>query len=103
MRSFTPLLLLAGVSLLIAAPALASSGDRNPTYQHCLKGCAITYCDPSQVDTNPWYLKAAGWDCSANCKYSCMHSFTDNIKPGSRWHQCEFDSFLSLAATRSSI
>lgn len=83
------LLFLAGFALLAATPVLASSGDRNPTFQHCLKGCGITYCDPSLPDTNPWYLRAGGWDCAANCKYSCMHSFTDNIKSGSRWHQCE--------------
>lgn len=92
MRPFTRLsipLLLACLSLFAAAPVLASSGDRNPTYQHCLKGCGITYCETPDATPNPWYLRAAGWDCAANCKYSCMHSFTDNIKPGSRWHQCE--------------
>lgn len=78
------LLVLAGLPLL----ASASSGDRNPTFQHCLKGCALTYCDPSQPPI-PLYLRAFGWTCEANCKYSCAHSFTDNIRPGSQWHQCE--------------
>lgn len=76
------------LALLLAPTILASSGDRNPTFLHCLKGCGITYCDPSQPPI-PLYLRAFGWDCQDNCKYSCMHSFTDNIKGGGRWHQCE--------------
>ncbi|ORY23943.1 Per1-like-domain-containing protein [Naematelia encephala] len=70
----------------ILSTALASSGDRNPTFQHCLRGCSLTYCDPSQPAI-PLYLRAFGWTCEDNCKYDCAHSFTDNIRPGGRWHQ----------------
>ncbi|WWD18241.1 hypothetical protein CI109_102691 [Kwoniella shandongensis] len=75
------LLFLASLPLI-----LASSGDRNPTFQHCLKGCEITYCDPSQPPI-AGYLRAFGWTCAENCAYECTHSFTDNIRPGSRYHQ----------------
>lgn len=78
--------------LVLLAIALASSGDRNPTFQHCLKGCSLTYCDPSQPPI-PLYLRAFGWSCEGNCRYDCGHSFTDNIRAGSRWHQCEYCEF----------
>ncbi|WVF71027.1 hypothetical protein IAT40_005824 [Kwoniella sp. CBS 6097] len=82
-----PLLLVLGTLLLIA-PALvsASSGDRNPTFQHCLKGCQLTYCEPHQPPI-PRYLSAFGWTCKENCAYECGHSFTDHIRPGSKHHQ----------------
>jgi hypothetical protein len=82
------MMLLIATLVLLATPALASSGDRNPTFQHCLRGCGLTYCDPSQPPIAS-YLRAFGWSCEDNCKYECMHSFTDNIRPGSVWHQCE--------------
>ncbi|GFZ43402.1 hypothetical protein JCM24511_01122 [Saitozyma sp. JCM 24511] len=80
-----PLVVLLAVAF-VALPAAASSGDRNPTFQHCLRGCQLTYCDPSQPPISPW-LRMAGWSCVDNCKYSCAHSFTDNIRAGGRWHQ----------------
>ena len=84
-----PLVVLLAVAFL-ALPAAASSGDRNPTFQHCLRGCQLTYCDPSQPLISLW-LRMAGWSCADNCKYSCAHSFTDNIRTGGRWHQCEYE------------
>lgn len=84
-----PLVVLLAVAFL-ALPTAASSGDRNPTFQHCLRGCQLTYCDPSQPPISPW-LRMAGWSCVDNCKYSCAHSFTDNIRAGGRWHQCEYE------------
>ncbi|EIW73093.1 hypothetical protein TREMEDRAFT_22163, partial [Tremella mesenterica DSM 1558] len=72
--------------LVLPSFVLASSGDRNPTFQHCLKGCKVTYCDPSQPPVPIW-LRGLGWTCEDDCKYSCSHSFTDNIRPGSRYHQ----------------
>ncbi|OCF75469.1 hypothetical protein I204_04325 [Kwoniella mangroviensis CBS 8886] len=71
---------------LIAIPIIASSGDRNPTFQHCLKGCQLTYCEPHQPPL-PSYLRAFGWTCKENCAYECGHTFTDNIRPGSKSHQ----------------
>lgn len=76
-------------SLLLLPLVYASSGDRNPTFQHCLRGCAHTYCDPSRPPI-PFYLRLFGWTCSENCAYQCSHSFTNNIRPGSRYHQCKF-------------
>ncbi|WVQ85743.1 hypothetical protein IAT38_007910 [Cryptococcus sp. DSM 104549] len=83
-KTLIPIFVLALVLLLPLT--LASSGDRNPTFQHCLRGCGMTYCDPSQPPI-PAYLRAFGWTCAENCAYSCAHSFTDNIRPGSRYHQ----------------
>ncbi|KAK8865584.1 hypothetical protein IAR55_000728 [Kwoniella newhampshirensis] len=84
-RPSLPILLTLTI-LLFLPLILASSGDRNPTFQHCLKGCQLTYCDPSQPPI-PAYLRAFGWTCAENCAYECTHSFTDNIRPGSRFHQ----------------
>jgi hypothetical protein len=80
-------LALLGISLLATA-AYASSGDRMPTFQQCLKGCRISQCDPSQPPL-PAYLRAFGWTCEDDCRYSCGHAFTDHIRTGSRYHQCE--------------
>ncbi|WWC96600.1 hypothetical protein V866_003469 [Kwoniella sp. B9012] len=82
--NFTHILLF--TLFLIAIPILASSGDRNPTFQHCLKGCQLTYCEPHQPPL-PGYLRAFGWTCKENCAYECGHTFTDNIRPGSKPHQ----------------
>jgi hypothetical protein len=78
---------LAGLAVL-ATVVYASTGDRNPNFQQCLKGCRITYCDPSQPPI-PAYLRAFGWTCEDNCRYECGHAFTDMIRTGSRYHQCE--------------
>lgn len=74
------------VLITLSLSTLASSGDRNPTFQHCLKGCQLTYCQPSQPPL-PFHLRLLGWTCPEDCVYSCSHSFTDNIRPGSRYHQ----------------
>jgi hypothetical protein len=83
---------------LIAASALAtvvyaSSGDRSPTFQQCLVGCRVTYCDPSQPPIAA-YLRAFGWTCEDDCRYQCAHSFTDHVRTGSRYHQCESPSHV---------
>ena len=83
---FVPLIL-----LFLLPPSLASSGDRNPNFQHCLRGCSLTRCDPSQPPP-PLYLRAFGWRCDDECKYDCTHRFTDNIRVGGTWHQCECKS-----------
>ncbi|WVW80510.1 hypothetical protein I302_102494 [Kwoniella bestiolae CBS 10118] len=80
------LLLILSLALVLALPILASSGDRNPTFQHCLKGCQLTYCEPHQPPL-PGYLRAFGWTCKENCAYECGHTFTDHIRPGSKAHQ----------------
>jgi len=80
------LVLFAALSLL--AVTVASSGDRNPLFQQCLKGCAVTQCDPSQPPI-PFYLRLFGWTCDDDCKYKCAQSITDHIPDGSKWHQCK--------------
>ncbi|OCF42841.1 hypothetical protein I317_03318 [Kwoniella heveanensis CBS 569] len=57
-----PLVALFLVSLVLFGPSLvaASSGDRNPTFQHCLKGCQLTYCEPHQPPI-PKYLIYGKW------------------------------------------
>lgn len=92
--SFSRLAIALGIASIILLPfAYASSGDRNPTFQHCLRGCAATYCDPSQPPI-AFYLRLFGWTCAENCAYHCSHSFTDKIGPGSRYHQCTFPLHL---------
>jgi hypothetical protein len=83
---------LVGLAVL-ATVVYASTGDRNPTFQQCLKGCRITYCDPSQPPI-PAYLRAFGWTCEDNCRYECGHAFTDMIRTGSRYHQCKSSPWL---------
>ncbi|WVR05548.1 hypothetical protein IAU60_002567 [Kwoniella sp. DSM 27419] len=81
--STTTVLALAAVLVTIALPAFASPGDRNPTFQHCLKGCQLTYCQPDQPPI-PGYLRAFGWTCRENCAYECAHSFSDHVPPGGK-------------------
>jgi hypothetical protein len=89
--------LLAIIGLIgLATVVYASTGDRNPTFQQCLKGCRITYCDPSQPPI-PAYLRAFGWTCEDNCRYQCGHAFTDMIRTGSRYHQCRSFSLAGVA------
>lgn len=96
---FCRLVIALGIASFILLPfAYASTGDRNPTFQHCLRGCALTYCDPSQPPI-AFYLRLFGWTCAENCAYQCSHSFTDNVRAGSRYHQCTFP--LHLVGCRS--
>lgn len=87
-------------TILLLPLTLASSGDRNPTFQHCLRECQATSCETSTPTPSlgvlplPLYLRALGWSCLDNCKYGCAHGFTDKIKVGGRWHQCEWSLWL---------
>ncbi|KAJ7084838.1 Per1-like protein [Mycena belliarum] len=76
-------------ALLIAAAvvaAWASSGDRSPEYENCLKRCGYHYCSHQVPLSIP--LKLTFWTCEDNCKYSCMHEITSrNIRLGDRVHQ----------------
>ncbi|WWC88225.1 uncharacterized protein L201_003130 [Kwoniella dendrophila CBS 6074] len=85
-QTYSTLTIFLGLLILAAIPTFASSGDRNPTFQHCLKGCQLTYCEPHQPPI-PSYLRLFGWTCKENCAYECGHTFTDNIRPGSKSHQ----------------
>ncbi|ORX35481.1 Per1-like-domain-containing protein [Kockovaella imperatae] len=84
-RRRTVVLLLILLACLV--PCEASSGDRNPTFQHCLKGCVSKICESSNAPALPPYLSLFRWTCEDNCKYHCVHSFTDNIPIGGQWHQ----------------
>ncbi|KLO14887.1 Per1-like protein [Schizopora paradoxa] len=61
--------------LVLAPPALASSGDRLPEYQTCLSYCLSSSC--STPNALPLTLRLTQWTCLDNCKYSCTHSVTD--------------------------
>ena len=55
-----------------------SSGDRSEPFQRCLKHCFSrcknVYSYPGRL---PVYLVVFGWQCSDECKYSCMHNITE--------------------------
>ncbi|KAL7420742.1 hypothetical protein Q5752_004694 [Cryptotrichosporon argae] len=83
-RRLLPVLL---ALLALAALVSASAGDRNPTYQHCLKGCSLTHCQVPSPTPLPIYLSALGWTCESDCAYRCAHRFVDNMHVGSRQPQ----------------
>lgn len=70
----------------------ASSGDRHPSFQSCLKACQTARCpssnlrEPIPFSESPilWLLR---WTCTDDCAYRCTHSFTTNITPTEGFHQ----------------
>ncbi|KAJ6606174.1 Per1-like protein [Mycena vulgaris] len=66
----------------------ASSGDRSPEFEICLKRCGSTRCSPSRHVSLSIPLRLTRWTCEDDCKYSCMHDITTrNIRLGDRIHQ----------------
>ncbi|KAI0310569.1 Per1-like protein [Amylostereum chailletii] len=55
--------------------ALASSGDRSPTFQACVTKCEDKTC--STYDP-PFFMRLAQWSCTDDCKYTCMQMTTDH-------------------------
>ncbi|WVN88070.1 uncharacterized protein L203_103269 [Cryptococcus depauperatus CBS 7841] len=78
--------MLTAILLSLFPFAAASSGDRDPAFQHCLSRCALADCDPSQPAL-PFYLRWFGWTCRENCAYACGHVMTDGVGDGSTIHQ----------------
>nr|CAB3264808.1 post-GPI attachment to proteins factor 3 [Phallusia mammillata] len=60
-------------ALSLFSTTSASNGDRSGAYQNCLKPCVNNNCSGVEYPVDhPLYLKAMGWDCKEECKYSCM-------------------------------
>ncbi|KAJ3298942.1 Post-GPI attachment to proteins factor 3 [Rhizoclosmatium sp. JEL0117] len=72
-----PRLLKAITFLLLAAFTLASSGDRQPIYQNCVRQCLKGGCTELSID-----LKLTLWTCEANCRYECTHKVTKVLVEG---------------------
>ncbi|KAJ2838601.1 hypothetical protein FBU31_000888 [Coemansia sp. 'formosensis'] len=63
------------VLLLLALSALASSGDRQPAFQACVRSCIARDCAPTAPPL-PLHLRALWWTCSSNCDYECQRQLT---------------------------
>ncbi|KAJ7700820.1 Per1-like protein [Mycena rosella] len=78
-------------AVLIAAAVgtvWASSGDRSPEFENCLKRCGNARCSTAHHVSLSIPLRLTGWTCEDDCKYSCMQDITSrNIKLGDRVHQ----------------
>ncbi|KZT53900.1 Per1-like protein [Calocera cornea HHB12733] len=70
--------------LLLAVPALSSSGDRAPAFQSCLQHCTSTTCSPHNPARTalPLALRLTLWSCGDNCAYECMHAL-ESLPQGS--------------------
>ncbi|KAI8877089.1 post-GPI attachment to proteins factor 3 precursor [Backusella circina FSU 941] len=55
---------------------LASVGDEQPIFIHCVDECVQFTC-PAQLD---FYLRLFHWTCPENCRYVCMQVITDNAE-----------------------
>ncbi|KAI6037124.1 Per1-like protein [Pisolithus microcarpus] len=63
--------LLATVTVVVA-----SSGDRSSDFQNCLSRCVVGRCHtPTALSLD---LRLTRWTCTDDCKYTCMHTLTDN-------------------------
>ncbi|KAI9342938.1 post-GPI attachment to proteins factor 3 precursor [Obelidium mucronatum] len=70
--------------LLVVALVYASTGDRQPIYQQCVRSCKSTGCS----EPLPLELRLTFWDCDANCRYECTHKTTRMfIEAGHGIHQ----------------
>lgn len=86
-RTATNLGILAILAVALAAPALASSGDRHASYQLCLSLCESKRCGINHPPI-PWYLRLLLWTCLDDCGYVCGHKLTDEADLGREaYHQ----------------
>lgn len=54
-----------------------SSGDRSEPFRRCLTRCLDRCKDGNSYPGKlPVYLIMFGWQCSDECKYTCMHKVT---------------------------
>ncbi|KAL1405221.1 hypothetical protein Q8F55_008846 [Vanrija albida] len=72
---------------LAAAPAVASSGDRQPSFHLCSNLCEVSQCEPHSPPI-PLILRLFGWSCLDNCNYHCAHRLTNEADSGrEQYHQ----------------
>lgn len=55
----------------------ASAGDRDWAFLNCIPACETRDCTPGSNNPDSFFLRATGWTCLDDCKYSCMHSITN--------------------------
>ncbi|KAJ1961466.1 hypothetical protein GGI12_003233 [Dipsacomyces acuminosporus] len=83
MRSLLRLCLAsAGLLLLLASFAAASSGDRQVEFQRCVGSCAKVDCAPNAPALS-WHLRALLWTCKSNCDYKCQRKLTKEAQRSS--------------------
>ena len=70
------LLILLTVAIL-SPLAYASSGDRSQEFIDCVGLCKVTRCGPHFESQSSLALRVTRWDCTDDCKYTCMHEITD--------------------------
>jgi post-GPI attachment to proteins factor 3 len=63
-------------SFLLALTTLASSGDRAPQFQACVSRCVEQVCTTGTF-RHPIALRLTRWTCTDECRYTCMHTITD--------------------------
>ncbi|KAJ2448740.1 hypothetical protein GGF42_004999 [Coemansia sp. RSA 2424] len=63
------------ILLLLVFSAVASSGDRQPSFRACLKSCIAKDCSPDAPPL-PAVLRALWWTCESNCDYKCQRQLT---------------------------
>merc|ERR1711939_1013984 len=62
---------------IFANQALASYGDRLPSFKHCVKVCKEENCASGHPTSIPLLHQLLFWDCPAECDYTCQHIITD--------------------------
>ncbi|BEI90199.1 uncharacterized protein CcaverHIS019_0302690 [Cutaneotrichosporon cavernicola] len=73
--------------LALAGPALASSGDRHPSFKLCTSLCELKRCELHHPPL-AWHLRALLWTCADDCAYVCGHRLTDEADAGrENYHQ----------------
>ncbi|KAJ2519939.1 hypothetical protein H4217_002373 [Coemansia sp. RSA 1939] len=78
--------------LLLAHVTEASSGDRQPAFQQCVRKCIDERCDGNAAATAGLarHLRALLWTCGSNCDYECQRQLTRQARqqqPPGRMHQ----------------
>lgn len=78
------------VILLNLTVCYGSIGDRSKQFQSCMFLCKRKNCSKMLFHTNqPYYLQLLGWDCTEECKYSCMWSTVEYFQ-SSGWDVPQF-------------
>ncbi|KAJ2358276.1 hypothetical protein IWW50_001990 [Coemansia erecta] len=78
---------LVGLLLLSISVVRASSGDRQESFQGCVRQCEDTQCT-GDAPLLPAYLRLLLWTCESNCDYKCQRHLTRAAQQrGGRVHQ----------------
>ncbi|KAJ2785105.1 hypothetical protein H4R18_000693 [Coemansia javaensis] len=81
----------AAAALLLAVLAIgavvgASSGDRQPGFRACVRGCVEREC--TRGEPLPAHLRLLRWTCESNCDYTCQRTETKQAQArGAPVHQ----------------